>query len=97
MRESSIGLWARSLRISLQLTEQELADSVGVSKEDVYLFEHNLPVQLDIKQKLLKKLYAVKSASEYQLRFPLWFIQATLASFSGSQQAKYYRKPKPVL
>ena len=71
LREASIGHWARSLRISLQLTEQELADSVRVSMEDVYLFEHNLPVQLDIKQKLLKKLYAVKSANEYQLRFPL--------------------------
>ena len=71
MREASIGLWARSLRISLQLTEQELADSVGVSNEEVYLFEHNLPIQLDIKQKLLKKLYAVKSARESQLRFPL--------------------------
>ncbi len=70
LRESSIGLWARSLRISLQLTEQELADSVGVSKKDVYLFEHNLPVPLDIKRKLLKKLYAVKSANESQLCLP---------------------------
>ncbi len=71
LREASIGLSARSLRISLQLTEQELADSVRVSKELVYLFEHNLPVPIDIKQKLLKKLYAVKSASECQVRFPL--------------------------
>ena len=70
LRESSIGLWARRLRISLQLTEQELADSVVVSKNDVYLFEHNLPIRLDLKQKLLKKLYAVKIANECQLCLP---------------------------
>ena len=71
VRESSIGLWARSLRISLQLTEQELADSVDVGKEDVYLFEHNLPIPLYIKRKLLKKLYATKSARKYQLQLTL--------------------------
>ena len=70
-RESSIGPKARSLRISLHLTEQELADSVGVSKEDVYLFENNLPMPLDIKRKLLKKLYATKSALKYQLQLTL--------------------------
>ena len=73
LREASIGLWVRNLRVSLKLTEQELANMAGVSKEEVYLFEHNLPVELDIKTKLLKQLYAVKSASECQagLRFPL--------------------------
>ena len=70
-RESSIGPKARSLRISLHLTEQELADSVGLSKEDVHLFENNLPIPLDIKRKFLKKLYAAKSASKYQLCLPL--------------------------
>ena len=70
-RESSIGAQARSLRISLHLTEQELADSVGVSKEDVDLLEHNLPMPLGIKTKLLKKLYAAKSASKHQLSLPL--------------------------
>jgi len=70
-RESSIGPWARTVRMSSQLTQQELADIVGVSKEDVDLFEHNLPIPLDIKLKLLKKLYAVKSASKYQYRLPL--------------------------
>lgn len=65
-RESSIGIQARSLRISLQFTRQALADSVGVSEYDVYLFEHNMPIPLDIKRKLLKKLYAAKSASKYQ-------------------------------
>ena len=66
-----MGTLARSLRITLQLTQQELADSVGASKEDVDLFEHNLPLPLDIKNKLLKKLYAAKSARESQLHLPL--------------------------
>ncbi len=71
IRESSIGPWAREVRASLRLTQQELADSVGVPKDDVDLFENNLPIPLDIKCKLLKKLYAAKSASKYQLRLPL--------------------------
>ncbi|MFC1956199.1 helix-turn-helix domain-containing protein, partial [Chloroflexota bacterium] len=66
-RESSIGPWARELRVSLQLTQQELADRAGISKEDVELLEHGLPMPLDIKNKLLKKLYAAKSASKCQL------------------------------
>ena len=68
---SSLGHWAREVRASLRLTQQELADIVGILKDDVDFFEHNLPIPLDIKNKLLKKLYAVKSASKYQLRFPL--------------------------
>ena len=66
-----MGTLARSLRITLQLTQQELADSVGASKKDVDLFENNLPLPLDIKNKLLKKLYAAKSARESQLHLPL--------------------------
>jgi len=67
IRESSISTMARSLRLSLQLTQQELADSAGISKEDVDLFENSLPIPLDIKNRLLKKLYSVKSARESQL------------------------------
>ena len=70
-RESPIVTKARNLRILLQLTQQELADSVGVPKEDVALFEHNLPMPLDIKNRLLKKLYAAKSARESQLQLRL--------------------------
>ncbi|MFC2066387.1 hypothetical protein ACFLUO_04915 [Chloroflexota bacterium] len=70
-RESSMVTKARNLRILLQLTQQELADSVGVPKEDVNLFENNLPIPLDIKNRLLKKLYAAKSARESQLSFTL--------------------------
>ena len=66
-----MGTLARNLRISLQLTQQELANMADVSKEDIDLLEHNLPISLYIKNKLFKKLYAVKSASKYQLCLPL--------------------------
>ena len=71
--EPSQNKWARSVRISLGLTQQELADTVGVSKEDVDLLERNLPMQLDIKRKLYIKLHAdaAKMASKYQLSFLL--------------------------
>ena len=70
-RESSIGTMARSLRMSLQLTQQELADIVGVSKEDIDLLEHSHPITLQAKNRLLKRLYTAKSARESQLRFSL--------------------------
>lgn len=60
-RESSIGPWARRMRMTLHMTQQELADMCGVSKEDVDSFEHNLPVRLDTKSKLLKQLRAERS------------------------------------
>ena len=71
VRESSIGTQARSLRISLHLTEQALANMAGVSKEEVGLLEDNLPIPLYIKNKLLKKLYAAKSARKYHLQLTL--------------------------
>lgn len=61
VRGSSIGFKAVSLRISLQLTQQELADIAGVSKDDVDSFEHNLPMPLETKQKLLRGLFVEKS------------------------------------
>lgn len=61
-QESSIGPWARRMRMTLQMTRQELADICGVSKEEVDLFEHNLPVSPDAKRKLLQELQAVRSA-----------------------------------
>ena len=57
-REASLGFKARRLRVSLLVTQQELADIAGVSQEEVDLFEHNLPVQLDAKRKLLRELWA---------------------------------------
>lgn len=61
-QESSIGPWARRMRMTLQMTQQELADMCGVSEEDVDSFEHNLPVRMDAKHKLLKQLWAERNA-----------------------------------
>ena len=62
-REPSIGFRAKKLRISQLLTQQELADMTGISRESVDLFEHNLPVPLDTKRKLFKELLCIKSRS----------------------------------
>jgi len=59
-RESSIGFKARKLRIAQLLTQQELANMAGVSPEEVDLFEHNQPVPLDSRRKILKELWARK-------------------------------------
>ena len=61
-RESTIGSWARRMRLTLKLTEQELADTCGVSREEVDLFEQNLPVRLDAKRRLLKELWSARNA-----------------------------------
>ncbi len=60
-RESSIGFKAKRLRISQRLTQRELANLAGVSLEEVDLFEHNLPIPLDSKRKILKELWAKKA------------------------------------
>jgi len=60
--EFSIGTWARRVRLALQLTQEELATMTGVSKEDVDSFEHNLPIKLDSRRKLVKELWAARKA-----------------------------------
>jgi transcriptional regulator with XRE-family HTH domain len=60
-RESSIGSWAKKIRTSHHLTQQALADIAGVSVKEVDLLEHNLPIPLDIKRRLLKELFARKA------------------------------------
>ena len=57
-QETKLGYKVRSLRISLGLTQSELADTVSVSPEEVDLLEHNLPVRLDVKRRLLRELWA---------------------------------------
>ena len=57
-QETKLGYKVRSLRISLGLTQSELADTVGVTPEEVDLLEHNLPVRLDVKRRLLRELWA---------------------------------------
>ncbi len=61
-QESPIGPWGRRMRMTLKMTKQELANMSGVSKEEVDLFEHNLPVRLDAKRRLLKELWAARNA-----------------------------------
>ena len=60
-QELSLGFKARRLRVCQLLTQQKLANMAGVSLEEVGLFEHNLPVQLDVKRKLIRELLARKA------------------------------------
>ena len=57
-QNTKLGYKVRSLRISLGLTQSELADAVGVTLDEVDLFEHDLPVRLDVKRRLLRELWA---------------------------------------
>ena len=55
-RAPSVSTLVRRLRISLRLTQQELANSAGVLKKDVDLLENNLPVPLGKKIRILMEL-----------------------------------------
>ena len=56
-----IGLEAKRLRHALSLTQHELATIAGVSLEEVDLFENGLPVQLDVKLKILREVWIRKA------------------------------------
>ena len=58
--ETKIGSDAWKLRASLHISRRELANAAGVSEQAVSLFEHNLPVKLDSKRRILKELWAKK-------------------------------------
>jgi DNA-binding XRE family transcriptional regulator len=58
---SLLGFKARKLRIYLRIEKQELADTAGVALNSVDLFEHNLPIPLDEKRRILKELWARKN------------------------------------
>ena len=60
-QEDSIGFKSRRLRISKLLTQRELAEIADVSIEEVDLFEHNRPVPLDARRRILKELWALKA------------------------------------
>ena len=60
-REKSLGFKARKIRVFLGLKQHELANLAGVPLEEVDLFEHNLPVPLDVKRKLIRELLARKA------------------------------------
>lgn len=59
-RESKLGSKVRKLRIAKGFTQQEVADMAGVPVDSLDLFEHNLPMPLDYKRRILKVLWARK-------------------------------------
>ncbi len=60
-RESLLGFKARRLRLAENFTQQEVADKADVPVASVDLFEHNLPLPLDHKRRILKVLWAEKT------------------------------------
>jgi DNA-binding XRE family transcriptional regulator len=58
---STFGSEARRLRIACFLTQQKLADMAGIPREQIDLLEHNYPVPLDSKRRILRELYAIKT------------------------------------
>jgi transcriptional regulator with XRE-family HTH domain len=60
IRNPSMGLKVKRLRISSLLTQRELADLAGVPQEQVDLLERNLPLPLDSKRRILRELWAIK-------------------------------------
>ena len=58
--KSTFSSEARRLRINFLLTQQDLAELAGVSREQVNLLEHNYPVPLDCKRRVFRELWAIK-------------------------------------
>ena len=58
--KTTLGTTVKRLRINSLLTQQEVADLAGVSREQVDLFERNLPLPLDCKRRVLRELWAIK-------------------------------------
>ena len=56
-QKQSLGLEAKRIRLSLRLTQHELATIAGVTLEEVDLFEYNFPVQVGVKLKILRELW----------------------------------------
>lgn len=61
--ESHCASWARKVRTSLTLTQRELAKRAGVSRGDVDRLENNRPLPADVRYKLLRELWAARSAA----------------------------------
>jgi transcriptional regulator with XRE-family HTH domain len=59
--KSTFGSEARRLRIACLLTQQNLADLAGVSREQVDWLEHNYPVPLETKRRIFQELWASKT------------------------------------
>ena len=56
-RIASVGSETRRLRMSLHLTQQELACMAGVSLRNIRLLEQGWPVQVGCKIKILRELW----------------------------------------
>jgi transcriptional regulator with XRE-family HTH domain len=56
----TLGQSARKVRLALNLTQQQVASLSGISREAVYHFEHNQPVVLEARRRILKELWAIK-------------------------------------
>jgi transcriptional regulator with XRE-family HTH domain len=61
IQPETLGIRTRKLRLALRITQQELSIRSGVSRETIGLFEHNLPVILDARRRILKELWAIKA------------------------------------
>jgi transcriptional regulator with XRE-family HTH domain len=59
-KETKMGSEARRLRLSLHLNRSQVAVLAGVFEQTVNLFEHDLPVALDYRRRILKALWALK-------------------------------------
>jgi len=57
-----LGFLARNLRIYLDLSQREVAKLAKVSPKSVDLLEHNQPLTLDEKRKIMKELYLRKAS-----------------------------------
>ena len=57
----SHGAWAKSIREAMKLTQQELADMVGITPREVDLFESNQTLNIRSEIKLIKQLWAVRN------------------------------------
>lgn len=55
--EPSVGSQAREMRVSLDLTQQELACAAGVSENDIKLLEQDIPAALNCKTSVFKILW----------------------------------------
>jgi transcriptional regulator with XRE-family HTH domain len=58
--KSTTGAEVRRLRLFNLLNQQDLADMAGVPRGHVDMLEHNLPVPLDSKRRILRELWAIK-------------------------------------
>ena len=55
-QDKSLRSLSKEMRLSLGLTQQELAGLAAVSEDDVDCFERSLPVQLGSRQKIIRTL-----------------------------------------